>query len=115
MDAVIRTASAMPVQEMGVETDTRDYLAHARAHAREAGYADWTIVDIDAHHVETVHWHEIIDYIEDPVLRHQATMYHRRAALRPQRRSRPALPGRRRAHSAPVLTAREGGRSRRAS
>lgn len=75
MDAAIRTASAMPVQEMGVETDTRDYLAHARAHARKAGYADWTIVDIDAHHVETVHWHEIIDYIEDPVLRHQATMY----------------------------------------
>ena len=65
----------LPVQEMGIHTDTRDYLARARRHAREAGYADWLIVDIDAHHVETVHWHEVIDHIEDPVLRHQASIY----------------------------------------
>ncbi len=75
MDANIVPSKAMPVQEMDVYTDTRDYLAPARRDAREMGFADWFICDIDAHHLETVHWHEVIEHIEDPVVRHQATMY----------------------------------------
>ena len=35
-------------------------------------YRDWFICDIDAHHVETVSWKEIIAHIEDPVVREQA-------------------------------------------
>jgi predicted TIM-barrel fold metal-dependent hydrolase len=65
----------MPVQEMDVYTDTRDYLAPAREDARKMGFADWFICDIDAHHLETVHWHEVIEHIEDPVVRHQAMTY----------------------------------------
>jgi predicted TIM-barrel fold metal-dependent hydrolase len=60
---------------MDVYTDTRDYLAPAREDARKMGFADWFICDIDAHHLETVHWHEVIEHIEDPVVRHQAMTY----------------------------------------
>ncbi|MBB5753119.1 amidohydrolase family protein [Prosthecomicrobium pneumaticum] len=62
--------------EIGVETDTRLYLDHARRHARRHGYDRWTLVDIDAHHVESISWKEIVDFIEDPVLRDQAKAYH---------------------------------------
>jgi uncharacterized protein len=64
-----------PVQEVDVYTDTRDILAHARRQAVSKGYADWILCDIDAHHVETVSWNEIVDYIEDPVIRDQAVAY----------------------------------------
>ena len=37
MDANIVPSKAMPVQEMDVYTDTRDYLAPARRDAREMG------------------------------------------------------------------------------
>jgi predicted TIM-barrel fold metal-dependent hydrolase len=77
MDAKIIGAHELPVQEMDTQTDTRDYLAHARRAAERDGYADWLIVDIDAHHVETVSWREVIEHIEDPVLRDQAAMYQR--------------------------------------
>ena len=75
MDAMTRIAGRHPVQEMDTRTDTRAYLSHARRDAERKGYADWTIVDVDAHHVESVSWAEITDCIDDPVLRHQATMY----------------------------------------
>jgi predicted TIM-barrel fold metal-dependent hydrolase len=75
MDANIISSKAMSVQEMDVYTDTRDYLAPAREDARKMGFADWFICDIDAHHLETVHWHEVIEHIEDPVVRHQALTY----------------------------------------
>lgn len=57
-------------------TDTRDYLRHARDHARHHGYDHWTVVDVDAHHVESISWKEIVAFIEDPVLRDQAQAYH---------------------------------------
>ena len=75
MDALIKPAIEHPVQELDTRTDTRDYLAHARNDAEKKGFADWLIVDIDAHHVESVSWAEITSYIEDPVVRHQAEMY----------------------------------------
>jgi uncharacterized protein len=59
-------------QQADVFTDTRDLLAHAKRDAIRRKYHDWLICDIDAHHVETVSWKEIITYIEDPVVREQA-------------------------------------------
>lgn len=77
MDAHIVQPKELPVQQIDVYTDTRDILSHARRRAHEAGYADWLIVDIDAHHVETVSWKEVVQFIDDPVVRDQAMMYHK--------------------------------------
>jgi uncharacterized protein len=66
----------LPLQEIDTYTDTRDILAQSRRQAERKGYADWTIVDIDAHHVESVSWKEIVEFITDPVVRDQAKMYH---------------------------------------
>ena len=60
------------VQQIDVHTDTRDVLAHARRNAIKRGLQDWFVCDIDAHHVETVSWKEIVTYIEDPVVRDNA-------------------------------------------
>ena len=67
----------LPEQEISVHTDTRDLLAHARRDAQRRGLRDWFICDIDAHHVESVSWKEVVTYIEDPVVRAQAEDYHR--------------------------------------
>lgn len=78
MDALTpKRATPLPVQEIDVHTDTRDILAHANAGARKRGFQDWLICDVDAHHVETVSWHELVEYIEDPVIRHQAMLFHK--------------------------------------
>lgn len=68
---------ALEIQEIDVHTDTRDILAHAARQAKVKGYHSWLICDIDAHHVETVSWLEIVNYIDDPVLRDQALIYHK--------------------------------------
>jgi hypothetical protein len=60
------------IQEITVHTDTRDILSHARRAALRRGLQDWFVCDIDAHHVETVSWKEIVTYIEDPVVRDNA-------------------------------------------
>ncbi|MDP6088068.1 MAG: amidohydrolase family protein [Nitrospinota bacterium] len=62
----------VPIQRIDVHTDTREILANARQQAEERNYQDYVIFDIDAHHVETVHWREVCEYIEDPVIRSQA-------------------------------------------
>jgi uncharacterized protein len=67
----------LPTQEISVHTDTRDVLAHARRDAKSRGLQDWLICDIDAHHVESVSWKEIVGYIEDPVVREMAHDYHK--------------------------------------
>lgn len=67
----------LSAQEISVHTDTRDLLAHARRDAQRRGLRDWFVCDIDAHHVESVSWKEIVTYIEDPVIREQAEDYHR--------------------------------------
>ena len=78
-DTSISTAPGepLPVQTIGVDTDTRDILSHARADARQRGLADWYICDVDAHHIETISWHEVIEYIEDPVIRDNAIRYYK--------------------------------------
>lgn len=50
--------------------DTRMLLRKAAEQAR--GYDDIFIVDVDSHHYENENFAEIIDYIEDPVLRNEA-------------------------------------------
>lgn len=62
-------------QQIDVYTDTRDILAHARASARRQKLQDWFVADIDAHHVETVSWKEIVQHIEDPVVRDNAIRF----------------------------------------
>ena len=62
-------------QRIDVYTDTRDVLAHAKRNARTRSLQDWFIADIDAHHVESVSWGEVVKYIEDPVVRDHALRY----------------------------------------
>src|SRR5215475_1983970 len=69
------SAEPAGTQAIDVFTDTREVLAHARRAALMRGLADWFVCDIDAHHVETVSWHEVIQYIEDPVIRDNAIRY----------------------------------------
>ena len=57
-------------RRMGVEEfDTRIVLAHAAKQARERGYQNFPIIDVDSHHFETEHFSEIVKYIDDPVIR----------------------------------------------
>ena len=54
------------------ETDTKTVLAHATQQAIQRRYEDFLIVDVDAHHYEVASFAEIIEFIEDPVMRAQA-------------------------------------------
>ncbi len=53
------------------ETDTKTLLAHATQQGIQRRYEDFLIVDVDGHHYENMSYAEIIDYIEDPVMRAQ--------------------------------------------
>ncbi len=64
-----------PIKPIDVYTDTRDILAHAKRQADANKFEDYLMVDVDSHHTETNSWHEIIEYIEDPVIRAQAQEY----------------------------------------
>jgi len=58
------------IQGMAVATlDTTKVLAKARQQAEDRRFDDVLIVDVDAHHYETDHLREIVEYIDDPVLR----------------------------------------------
>ena len=52
--------------------DTRTLLKNAAEQAIERRYEDFFIVDVDSHHYETEAFKEIAEFIEDPVLRHEA-------------------------------------------
>ena len=67
----------LPTQVIDTSTDSREILRHARVAARRRKLQDWFVVDVDAHHVETVSWSEVVQYIEDPVIRDQAIYFHR--------------------------------------
>ena len=109
------------LRDIDIYTDTRDILAHARKDAVRRGIDDWFIADIDAHHVEVVSWKEILEICRGSRgARAGADLparTRRRAAVRAERRPGPALPGRRRPHSAPERPPRNrqrnGGASRR--
>ena len=51
---------------------TTRHLEHASKQAVDRRYEDFLIVDADAHHYENENWADIVKYIEEPVLRHQA-------------------------------------------
>jgi predicted TIM-barrel fold metal-dependent hydrolase len=55
------------VQEITMQSDTRDILAHATRQAES--YEDYFLVDIDAHVTETTFWSEIIGGIDNEVIR----------------------------------------------
>src|SRR5262247_3581534 len=60
-------------QRMSVEEfDTTKLLAHASRQARERGYDRFPIIDVDSHHYENESMAEILDYLDDPVLRQLA-------------------------------------------
>ena len=54
------------------EYDTRSALTNAAEQAATRRYEDFMIVDVDSHHYETESFPQIAEYIEDPVLRHEA-------------------------------------------
>ena len=76
-------AQPMPIQQIDGFTDTRDLLAQAKSSALRRGLNDWFICDVDAHHVETISWKEIVEYIEDPVIRDNAIRFHAERAGAP--------------------------------
>jgi len=55
------------LQEITMQTDTRDILAHATRQAES--YEDCFLVDIDAHVTETSFWPEILASIDNDVIR----------------------------------------------
>jgi uncharacterized protein len=65
MDLPLSHHRRMSVEEF----DTRIVLAHAAKQARERGYQNFPIIDVDSHHFETEHFSEIVKYIDDTVLR----------------------------------------------
>jgi hypothetical protein len=56
------------LQEITMQTDTRDILAHATRQSES--YEDYFLVDIDAHVSETSFWNEILALIDNDVIRH---------------------------------------------
>jgi hypothetical protein len=56
----------------GLSFDTEVHLKNARQQADARNYDEFLIVDVDSHHYETEAFMEIVDYIEDPVLREDA-------------------------------------------
>jgi predicted TIM-barrel fold metal-dependent hydrolase len=51
------------------EFDTTKLLAHASQQAKDRGYDRFPIVDVDSHHYESESMAEILEYLDDPVLR----------------------------------------------
>lgn len=60
------------LQEITMQTDTRDILAHATRQAES--YEDYFLVDIDAHVTESSFWPEILAMIDNDVIRHMGQM-----------------------------------------
>src|SRR5262249_60776592 len=54
------------------EFDTTKLLAHASRQARERGYDKFPIIDVDSHHYENESMPEILEYLDDPVLKQLA-------------------------------------------
>ena len=65
------------IKEMNPTTSTTDVLAHAERYKREHGLDNHLIIDVDAHHFENTSWARIVEYIEDPVMRHLAQSFER--------------------------------------
>ena len=68
----VSSASEHKVQQITTRTDSREILANARRDIARLHLDDYFIVDVDAHHVEFDSWAEILEHLENPVLRHNA-------------------------------------------
>ena len=51
---VVGVPQMLPAQVIDTATDSREILRHARNAALKRKLQDWFVVDVDAHHVETV-------------------------------------------------------------
>ena len=76
MSSEVQSIHEIPVRQFDVYTDTRDILFHAQRQKEELNLGNYVIVDIDSHHVEVASWNDVVEYIEDPVIRYQAKEYH---------------------------------------
>jgi uncharacterized protein len=73
MDAKTEEAGPIELRDFSLEHyDTTQALAHAAEQAVQRKYEDFLIVDVDSHHYESEAFSEIVEYIEDPVLRQNA-------------------------------------------
>jgi predicted TIM-barrel fold metal-dependent hydrolase len=54
------------------EFDSGKMLAHASRQAKDRGYEKFPIVDVDSHHYELESFNEILEYMDDPVMRQLA-------------------------------------------
>lgn len=63
------------LSEINARTDSREILAHARQQADRRGFEDVFIVDIDSHVDDGGNWPEVMDYIDDPVIREAASSF----------------------------------------
>src|SRR3989440_11211430 len=52
--------------------DLTKLLAHASKQAKDRGYERFPIIDVDSHHYETESMPEILEYLDDPVLKQLA-------------------------------------------
>src|SRR5579885_3755501 len=64
MDLPLSDFRRMAVEEF----DTSKLLRHAAKQARERGYQNFPIVDVDSHHYESESIGEILEYMDDPGL-----------------------------------------------
>ena len=78
-----RAESVADLEQIHHRTDTRDILAHAKQQAEKRNYRDYVIFDVDSHHSDNASWREVVEYIEDPVVRAQAIEYHSKVASPP--------------------------------
>lgn len=63
------------LSQINARTDSREILAHARQQADRRGFDDVFIVDIDSHVDDGGNWPEVMDYIDDPVVREAASSF----------------------------------------
>jgi uncharacterized protein len=62
--------------KMSIESfDTTKLLVNAARQRDKRGFNDFPIIDIDCHHYENESMKEIVEFIEDPVLRHTGQVY----------------------------------------
>ena len=82
MDSGVEQTRELP-EQITIKTDTRDILARETKYQIEKGFHDWTIVDVDAHHSEMSSWREVIEYLDDPILKHYAQEFQSRTGGAP--------------------------------
>ena len=63
------------LSEINARTDSREILAHARQQADRRGFDDVFIVDIDSHVDDGGSWPEVMEYVDDPVVREAASSF----------------------------------------